>query len=86
MYAKILVSTLCLSLFAAPLALAQQPSTSQGKADQAKTEAKTKKKYTAEDDFGTLHDKAKRNGVDTSNPESLKGRSISGEIAKKTKL
>lgn len=37
-------------------------------------------------DFGTLHDMAKKDGVDTSTPESLKGRDVGGEIARKTKL
>lgn len=38
------------------------------------------------DDFGTLHDRAKQDGVDTSNPDSLKGRDIGAEIAQKIKL
>jgi len=38
------------------------------------------------DDLGTLHDMAKKDGVDTSNPESLKGRDVAGEIVRKTKL
>ena len=80
---------LALSLAFGTLALAQQPQTStptptsQGKADTNKKRAK--KSYRA-DDFGDLHDKAKKHGIDTSNPESLKGRDVGGEIAKTIKL
>lgn len=37
------------------------------------------------DDLGTLHDGAKKFGVDTSTPDSLKG-DVGGQIARKTKL
>lgn len=47
---------------------------------------KKQKLYRPAADFGTLHDMAKRDGVDTSKPESLKGRDVGAEIAKKTKL
>lgn len=36
--------------------------------------------------LGTLHDGAKKRGVDTSTPESLKGRDVGGDIAKSVKL
>lgn len=38
------------------------------------------------DDLGGLHEGAKKYGVDTGNPESLKGRNVSGEMATKVKL
>lgn len=84
--ALILALALCLAF--GSLALTQQPLAPQGPAGQVKTDAKTKKtkKVYRGDDLGDLHEGAKKYGVDTSKPESLKGRNISGEIAKKTKL
>jgi len=87
---RLLTLTLALSLaFASPV-LAQQPMTPYGSApaSQVKADPKTKKpkKIYRGDDLGTLHDMAKKDGVDTSNPESLRGRDVAGEIARKTKL
>jgi hypothetical protein len=90
---RLLALTLALSLTFGSVALAQQPWTSpygsapapasQGKAD---PKAKKSKKIYRGDDFGDIHEGAKKYGVDSSKPESLKGRNVSGEMAKRVKL
>jgi hypothetical protein len=42
--------------------------------------------FNSGDDFGDIHEGAKKYGVDSSKPESLKGRNVSGEMAKRVKL
>ena len=88
---RLLALTLTLSLFSAPLALAQQPLTPFGSAPapasqvKADTKAKPKKIYRG-DDFGDIPEAAKKYGVDSGHPETLKGRNVSGEMAKRVKL
>jgi hypothetical protein len=84
---NIFATVLCIALLPGTLALAQQPAQNSIQADQAnvKKENKGKQKYSAPDDFGTLHDKAKKHGIDTSKPETLKG-DVGGQIARKVKL
>lgn len=93
MRTNILAFALALSLAFASLALAQQTQHPYGSApasaSQVKADAKGKKaklKPYDPNDFGTLHDRAKKDGVDTSNPDSLKGRDVGAEIAKSIKL
>lgn len=83
-----LALTLALCLSFGSLALAQQPPAPQGQSGQVKVEPKAKKakKVYRGDDLGDLHEGAKKYGVDTSKPESLKGKDVAGEMAKRVKL
>lgn len=88
MHTQTICVTLCLLLFSGSLALAQQTIHPESQSIEAKTKAgvrnKAQKAYNP-NNFGTLHEGAKKYGVDTSKPETLKG-DVGGQIAKKTKL
>lgn len=83
-----LALTLALGLSFGSLALAQQPLAPQGQAGQVKGEPKAKKakKVYRGNDFGDIHEGAKKYGVDSSKPESLKGKDVAGEMAQRVKL
>lgn len=89
---RTLALTLALSLAFSSVALAQQPLTLYGTApapaSQVKADPKAKKakKVYRGDDLGDLHEGAKKYGVDSGHPETLKGRNVSGEMAKRVKL
>lgn len=81
-----IIFCLVLCLVSGSLAIAQQRVNPKDQADQVKQSVKDKKKNKDPHNLGKLHDGAKKRGIDTSNPDSLKGRDIGGEIAKSIRL